>query len=360
MIQDKIQSREAVVDACTRLKDEGKTIGFTSGAFDLVHAGHVDYLEKARALCDVLVVGVNSDASVRAYKGRHRPLVPQEQRMKVVAALASVDYVFVFEERRNKKNIELLKPSFYIKAGDYGRANLTSSAFVEKYGGRVRIIPVEEEVSTTDLIDRISAVQRSGHGRIREKQGAEHIELGPKKQAPGVFLDRDGTINQDVEYLHAPSQFRLLPNALAGIKAFQDMGYRIIILTNQPGIGLGYFAEEDFYRVNREMLKRFSAAGIRVDKIYFCPHSKSDDCSCRKPGQALIERAKEALNLDLEHSVIVGDKTADMETGRRAGMMSILVKTGYGGEDGEYGGEPDMWAEDLLDAAGKMLEKERE
>ena len=88
-----------------------------------------------------------------------------------------------------------------------------------------------------------------------------------------------------------------------GIKRFQDMGYRIVIVTNQPGIGIGYFSKEDFYRVNRAMLTGFSKAGILVDKIYFCPHSKSEKCECRKPGQALIRRAQDELNLDLANSV---------------------------------------------------------
>jgi histidinol phosphatase-like enzyme len=96
-----------------------------------------------------------------------------------------------------------------------------------------------------------------------------------------------------------------------------------------------------------------------VDKIYFCPHSKSEKCDCRKPGQALIDRAREELNLDLSRSVMIGDKTSDVETGKRAGMRTVLVRTGFGGKDGEFTAQPDLTAENLLDAAEKILEMER-
>ena len=108
------------------------------------------------------------------------------------------------------------------------------------------------------------------------------------------------------------------------------------------------------------MLGQFSKAGILVDKIYFCPHSKAENCDCRKPGQALIERARVELNLDLSHSVMIGDRTSDIETGKRAGMMTVLVKTGAGGNDGAYSVDADYQADDLLEAARWILKRERE
>lgn len=360
MIENKIKSRREITEICRRLKGEGKTIGFTSGAFDLLHAGHVDYLERAKALCDVLVVGVNSDISIKKYKGDERPVVKESHRMRVIAGLESVDYVFLFDERRNKKNIELLKPDFYIKAGDYKPSELTSKEIVEKYDGEVHILPIQETISTSDVIAVIKEIRGEDEERFVEKEKTVHIRKRSTKQIPAVFLDRDGTVIEDVGYLHDPEKVKFLPGALEGIKKLYDMGYRIIIVTNQPGIGIGYFPEEDFYRVNRAMLSVFSGAGILVDKIYFCPHSKSETCSCRKPGQTLIERAKEELNLNMHQSFFIGDKTSDMETGRRAGMQTILVRTGFGGQDGEYSGEPDFWAEDLLVASEIILKTERE
>jgi D-glycero-D-manno-heptose 1,7-bisphosphate phosphatase len=325
----------------------------------LLHAGHVDYLEEAKALCDVLVVGVNSDLSVKKYKGPKRPIINEEHRLKMVAALESVDYVFLFDERRNNQNITLLKPDFYIKAGDYSSATLTSKEIVESYGGKVKIIPVRESVSTTNIIEKAGRLSGDSEGVIIENDGAVHIQRKPSKSSPAIFLDRDGTINEEILYLHDPVKFKLLPNAIEGIKKLFDMKYRIVVVSNQPGIGMGYYQEEDFYKVNREMLSRFSKADILIDKIYFCPHSKSENCSCRKPEQALIHRAKEELNIDISNSFFIGDKTSDMETGRRAGMRTILVKTGFQGKDGEFAGEPDYRADDLLDAANYILNLER-
>lgn len=359
MIQEKIKTREALALLCKELRKEGKSIGFTSGVFDLLHAGHVDYLEKAKALCDVLIVGVNSDASVRSYKGQSRPIVSQDQRIKVLAALESVNYVFLFEERRNQKNIEVLKPDIYIKAGDYSPDTLTSKAVIEKLGGRIYLIPIAESTSTTALIEKILSVEKCERERFVEEEGAVHIERIPSKLREAVFLDRDGTMIEEIEYLHEPEKIRFLPHALEGIKQFQNMGYRLIILTNQPGIGLGYYTKEDFYRVNKAMFKEFSKHGILIDKIYFCPHSKAENCSCRKPGQALIQRAQKELMLDLSRSIMIGDKTADIETGKRAGMKTILVRTGHQGKDEEYAVQSDYVAEDLLSAAQWILEKQR-
>jgi D-glycero-D-manno-heptose 1,7-bisphosphate phosphatase len=358
-VSEKIMTREALAAICESLRREGRTVGFTSGAFDLLHAGHADYLEKARTLCDVLVVGVNTDRSVREYKGPDRPIVPQRERVKLVAALESVDYAFLFDERRNRANLEALKPRFYIKAGDYSPEKLTSSDTLREFGGEIRLIPVAEAVSSTDVIGRIRTAGGRTETGFTERDGAVHVKLRPAKKSPAVFLDRDGTVIEEAEYLHEPERIRILPNALEGMKRFQDMGYRIVLITNQPGIGIGYYSKEDFYRVNRALLGKVSAAGVLVDKVYFCPHSKSEKCECRKPGQALVRRAEEELNLDLSRSVMIGDKTSDVETGRRAGMKTVVVRSGFRGEDGEFDVRPDLTADDLLDAAGKILDLER-
>ena len=359
MIHDKIKTREALAALCETWRSQGKTIGFTSGAFDLIHAGHVRYLEQAKQMCDVLIVGVNTDTSVRAYKGPDRPIVAESFRVQVVAALESVSFVFPFEERRNQKNIHMLKPDFYIKAGDYTKEALTSGGIVENNGGEVRLIPVENDISTTDIVQKIAEQQGLPEEIFLEHEKTVHIQRKPAKRGPAVFFDRDGTINKEIDYLDDPNEFKLLPNVLEGIKKFQEMGYRIIVITNQPGIGFGYYTKHDFFRVNKAMLSHFSKAGIKVDKIYFCPHTQAEGCDCRKPGQALIERAKAELNLDLSRSVIIGDRTSDIETGKRAGMLSILVNTGAAGKDGAYPVEPDYRAVDLLDAAEWILKKER-
>lgn len=355
MITKKIQKRSQIARICSKLKEKGKKIGFTSGVFDILHAGHVDYLEKASHLGDILVVGINSDSSVKEYKGDLRPVVSENQRAKVVAALESVDYVFIFPERRNKKNIELIKPDYYLKAGDYTPRQLTSKSIVEKYGGELKIIPLQEKVSTTQIIDTILQSPRKSDPILVEKENTAYYQHTPSQVNTAVFLDRDGTINKEIHYLHEPDKFEFTVHAIEGIKMIYNAGYKIIIISNQPGIGLGYFGKEDFFRVNKRMLKGLSDAGILIDKIYFCPHSKSEQCECRKPGQKLINLAVRELNLDVSKSWFIGDRTSDIETGRRAEMTTIMVKTGCGGDDKEFKVEPDYYAADLKTAANIIL-----
>lgn len=129
---------------------------FTNGCFDLMHVGHVRYLEEARALGDLLVVGVNSDASVRALnKGTERPIVPQDQRAEVLAALACVDYVVVFGEPDPGRLIAELQPDVLVKGGDWAPERIVGRETVEARGGLVRTIPLVPDVSTTSLIETI-------------------------------------------------------------------------------------------------------------------------------------------------------------------------------------------------------------
>lgn len=360
MIVDKIKRRDELVTLCDEFRFRGLILGFTSGAFDLLHAGHADYLEKARSQCDRLIVGLNSDASIQKYKGPGRPIISENFRLKTVAALASVDYVFLFEERRNARNIEALKPHFYFKAGDYSASQLTSKDVVEKYGGQVRLIPVHENISTTDIIQCCLLIEGEGDRFVEEQENTVHLKRRSAKMAPAIFLDRDGTINKHVHYLSEPDQFELLPHAIDGMKKMQDMGYRLVVVTNQAGIGMGYFSKEDFYRVNLKMMRLVSEAGIHFDKIYFCPHSKSENCPCRKPEIGLILRGQDELNIDLKNSYFVGDMSSDIEAGVNAKMKTIFIRSPLVPDPAKLEIPPDYVADNLLEAAEIILERERE
>lgn len=154
----------SVENACAmldRMRAESHASGremkvvFTNGCFDLVHLGHVDYLSKARDLGDLLVVGLNSDASVRGLKGPDRPVSCVESRAAVLAAFAFVDIVVIFNEETPLKIIEALKPDILVKGGDYNRSNIVGADFVESRGGRIETIPLVEGQSTTNLVNRI-------------------------------------------------------------------------------------------------------------------------------------------------------------------------------------------------------------
>lgn len=135
----------------------GETVVFTNGVFDLLHRGHVEYLEEAAGLGDRLLVGINADASVRRLKGEQRPLVPEHERAELVAALACVDLCVIFDEETPERLIREVEPDVLVKGGDWALDRIVGREFVESRGGRVLTVPVREGHSTTGLVARIRA-----------------------------------------------------------------------------------------------------------------------------------------------------------------------------------------------------------
>ena len=181
--------------------------------------------------------------------------------------------------------------------------------------------------------------------------------VGPAK--PAVFLDRDGTINEEVEYLSDPGDLRLIAGAAGAIRLLNVAGMPAVVVSNQAGVGRGYFSEESVRAVNEELAKRLAAKGARLDAIYYCPHHPDEGCACRKPEPGMLLQAAREQGLDLQRSYMVGDKVSDLDAGRRAGCRTVLVLTGYGAEAREAyessDTQPDHVSEDLLDAVKWIL-----
>jgi D-beta-D-heptose 7-phosphate kinase/D-beta-D-heptose 1-phosphate adenosyltransferase len=153
----KVWPLEALCRQLDNRRRVGQRVAFTNGCFDVLHAGHVQYLQEARAQADVLVVGLNSDASVRALKGGDRPIHPAEARATVLAGLQAVDYVVLFEEDTPQALIEALRPDVLVKGADYRKEDVVGAAFVESYGGRVYLAPVRKGFSSTKVIEQMKA-----------------------------------------------------------------------------------------------------------------------------------------------------------------------------------------------------------
>lgn len=159
--------------------------------------------------------------------------------------------------------------------------------------------------------------------------------LGPSGQPlrKAVFLDRDGTINVDRNYLSDPAQLELYPGTSGALRRLMDAGFLLIVVTNQSGIGRGYYTEVDMHRVNDRMIQWLSAEGIHFTKIYFSPEAPEMPSRGRKPSPQFLFDARDEFGIDLARSYMVGDKAIDVETGWNAGCAgSILVRTGYGAE----------------------------
>jgi D-glycero-D-manno-heptose 1,7-bisphosphate phosphatase len=297
------------------LRSAGKKLGYTCGAFDLLHAGHVDYLARGRELSDALLVAVNSDWSIRQYKDPHRPICPERERMSVVAALASVDAVTLLDDVRPLSQIQRWKPDLYIKGGDYQAANLRSADAVAAYGGRAIVIPVSHEVTTSQIIERVLALDRLAH--------PAEVMHAPAKGI--VFLDRDGTLLKETPYLSDPRKAALLPGVGEGLASLQQAGYRLVIVTNQQGIGLGYFSMDEFIAVNTALFRLLTPFGVTISRVYYCPHSAADECDCRKPKAGMLLRARAEFGVDRAHCFMVGDRETDAQAGANAGCTPVLL-----------------------------------
>ncbi len=152
---DKIKALEAAKDECKHMKSLGKRIVFTNGCFDILHPGHTRYLSSAKGLGDVLVVAINSDHSVRIIKGPKRPILEQQTRAELVAALECVDLVLIFDEDNPLRVIQHLLPDILVKGGDWAEDEIIGADVVKKAGGDVKRIPFVTGFSTTDIVNRV-------------------------------------------------------------------------------------------------------------------------------------------------------------------------------------------------------------
>lgn len=150
-----IATLDQITNICESLRKEGKKIVFTNGCFDLLHLGHISYLKKAKALGDTLIIGLNSDDSVRRLKGNNRPILLQNERAEILDSLKPVDFVVIFEDDTPEKLIRIIKPDFLVKGGDYKIDEIAGATFVRSYGGKVVLVPFIEGKSTSKLIQKI-------------------------------------------------------------------------------------------------------------------------------------------------------------------------------------------------------------
>lgn len=182
-----------------------------------------------------------------------------------------------------------------------------------------------------------------------------------------VFIDRDGTISEEVGYVNHASRYRVFPFAAEAVRTLGEAGWLAILVTNQAGVARGYFKEELIGNVHSVLAQELERGGARLDAIYYCPHHPSvgeppyrQDCNCRKPRPGLIRRAAEDFGLDLARCWMIGDRYSDTELARNAGVHSAFVLSGYGRGELEHQSHgwqhrPDLIAEDLLEAVRAIV-----
>lgn len=187
-----------------------------------------------------------------------------------------------------------------------------------------------------------------------------------------VFLDRDGTLNEEVNYLHRTEDLRILPGVAEAVCALRNAGFNIVVVTNQAGVGRGYYTEQDVEHLHAFMNEQLAAQGAQVDHFFYCPHhpvhgigAYKQVCHCRKPETGMFEMAQKYYEIDKEHSWMIGDKLIDVQAGRNFGVHTALVGTGYGKKEREQAQETgavpyEIYGASLLDAVQDILKIEEQ
>jgi D-glycero-D-manno-heptose 1,7-bisphosphate phosphatase len=184
---------------------------------------------------------------------------------------------------------------------------------------------------------------------------------------PAVFIDRDGTISEEVGYVNHPTRFRLFPYSSQAIRILNESGWLAIVVTNQAGVARGYFSEDVIKQIHQQLENALHEGSARLDAIYYCAHHPSVgeppyrlDCDCRKPKPGLIEQAARDFDIDMAASWMAGDRYSDIELARNAGLRSAFVLSGYGRGEWEYQSQgwkhrPDLVCENLLEAVKSIV-----
>ena len=192
--------------------------------------------------------------------------------------------------------------------------------------------------------------------------------IGNRRSSRAVFIDRDGTLNEDIGYVSAPDELVIYPWAAEAVRLINESGLLTVVITNQSGIARGMYSEATLGSIHSRMIEELARKGARIDAVYYCPHHPDvgnaryrTDCECRKPGTGMLDRAAREHGVDLARSFVIGDKASDIKLAENAGARAALVLTGYGRETLAH---PDRWpcapeivAETLLEAVKRILER---
>lgn len=195
----------------------------------------------------------------------------------------------------------------------------------------LRECPIDHRCMTGVSVDRVYAAAMTQLGKSDQPSAIRHEEVAPAHHMPlrgvTVFLDRDGTLNPDPGYISSPDQFELFPGVAAALARLTSAGARLVVVTNQSGVGRGLFSLSDLDQIHAKLRRLAGEAGASFDGIYACPHHPDERCRCRKPETGMVEQAVQELGIDLSHSYVIGDHAKDMELAKRVGAKRVWVAT---------------------------------
>ena len=295
-----------LLDRVNELKDKKKVIGLITGSYDLLHEGHKFAINYSLKKSDVLIILVNSDISIKTYKGKNRPFEPLSKRMK---------------------NLENFNEDLIL----YKLDDVIPNELIEKIyevGCKLDVHPELEGFSTS-----------SNHIVNKSKKFKENF---------AIFFDRDGTINKDTGYVSQTSQIEIEDINLKGLKLISELNYLNIVVTNQSGVAKGYLSEEQLKEINNKILEIINFSGGRIDKFYYDISSSEKPSIYRKPGNGMLLKAVEDFDIVLRGSWLIGDKDTDIEMAKKNHIRSIYIENKNYPYVSSY--KFDFKAENLFDA----------
>jgi rfaE bifunctional protein nucleotidyltransferase chain/domain len=270
---EKVISREQLADIIVRLKEQGKTIVTTNGSFDLLHIGHVTMLQEAKSLGDVLIVGLNSDASIKCYKGQYRPICPQSHRASMLAALACTDYITIFDELTPIDLLKIIQPHIHVNSPEHGK-DCVEREVVEQHGGHIHLAQLVEGLSTTELIERV-------------------VEVTTHTPCRGIF------INASELFTKTKGVQDLFEEDREVLQQFTQQGFQIFVFTTFPVLE---------GEVNEGLEQPLFTLYSTIPSTY-----------------AMLEQAVIDWDVILAKSFIISRDMADIQAGREANCKTILL-----------------------------------
>ena len=331
----KIKSQKEIIEIVKNFKKQGKKVVTYNGSFDILHLGHIKSFEEAKGQGDILIILLNSDNSIRSYKGPNRPINSEESRAESLSAIIHVDYIVYFTEINSKNILKKINPDIHCNGSDWGKS-CVERGVVEENGGRIHVLKWQKGFSTSELIKK-------------------NTNIHSRSDVRAIFLDRDGTINiNEPEYIHTIKDFKFITGAISALKKLSKTDYKVIIVSNQSGIARGYYNQKDLEILHNWMLSEFKKKSIRIDKIYYCPHGPDDNCSCRKPKIGMFLEAVKDFDINLSKSWFIGDDKRDVIAGREANIKTIKIGDRMP-ENLKL--EPNHYAKNLLEAVNVIITK---
>lgn len=318
-----IKNFENLILKCKHIKEKNQTIGMISGSFDRLHEGHKHALSYSKKHSDHLVVLVNSNNSVRTYKGKNRPFDDIKLRLENLDKFDNQFIIYEFDSLIPNYYIETLRPDFYFLHEEWSN-NPVEKSMIEKVNCKLVIHPSLHGFSTSNIVEK----------KIKENSA--------------IFFDRDGTINEDIGYLTKISEIKISNENLKGIKLISKLNYLNIIITNQSGVGKGYLTTNKLIKINESLVNQIQAFGGRIDKIYFDVSSDENPSKFRKPNNGMLLQAVDEFNIVLKNSWLIGDKDTDIELAKKNNVKSIYIENNMYKYKSEF--RFDYKAKNLLEA----------